>query len=62
MILIQVLIKVFIRRGIRVRIFLNRIDDVVVFNSLVKEDIFKIIYIELESLYKRVNDLGYKLN
>jgi ATP-dependent Clp protease ATP-binding subunit ClpC len=41
--------------------FLNRIDDVVVFNSLVKEDIFKIIDIELESLYKRVNDLGYKL-
>ncbi len=41
--------------------FLNRIDDVVMFNSLTKEDIFKIIDIELAGLYKRVNELGYKL-
>jgi ATP-dependent Clp protease ATP-binding subunit ClpC len=41
--------------------FINRIDDVIVFNSLSKEDIFKIIDIELEGLYKRVNELGYKL-
>lgn len=41
--------------------FLNRIDDVVVFNSLSKEDIFKIIDLELESLYKRVGELGYKV-
>jgi len=41
--------------------FLNRIDDVIVFNSLSKADIFKIIDIELEGLYKRVNELGYKL-
>jgi ATP-dependent Clp protease ATP-binding subunit ClpC len=40
---------------------LNRIDDVIVFNSLSKADIFKIIDIELEGLYKRVNELGYKL-
>jgi len=41
--------------------FLNRIDDVVLFNSLKIEDIHKIIDIELDGLYKRVEDLGYKL-
>jgi len=38
--------------------FLNRIDDIVMFNSLSKEDIYKIIDIELKGLFKRVNDLG----
>lgn len=42
--------------------FLNRIDDVVIFNSLTKDDIFKIIDIELESLYKRIEGLGYKID
>ena len=42
--------------------FLNRIDDVIMFNPLKKEDIFKIIDIELSGLYKRVEALGYKLN
>ncbi|SMO38556.1 ATP-dependent Clp protease ATP-binding subunit ClpC [Saccharicrinis carchari] len=41
--------------------FINRIDDVIVFNSLDKEDIFKIIDIELKGLYARVESLGYKL-
>ena len=41
--------------------FLNRIDDVVVFNSLTKEDIHKIIDIELSHLYKRVTEIGYSL-
>jgi ATP-dependent Clp protease ATP-binding subunit ClpC len=41
--------------------FLNRIDDVVVFNTLEKEDIDKIIDIELEKLLDRISDLGYKL-
>ncbi len=41
--------------------FLNRIDDVIVFNPLEKEHIDKIIDIELEKLYARVADLGYKL-
>ncbi len=41
--------------------FLNRIDDVIMFNSLNKEDINKIIDIELTGLYKRVQELGYKL-
>jgi ATP-dependent Clp protease ATP-binding subunit ClpC len=41
--------------------FLNRIDDVVLFNNLKKEDIHKIIDIELSALYKRVLDMGYKV-
>lgn len=39
--------------------FLNRIDDVVIFNSLGKEDIFQIIDIVLKGVYKRLADLGY---
>ena len=41
--------------------FLNRIDDVVVFNSLDKDDIHKIIDIELAKLYKRVNALNFTI-
>ncbi|HZW64032.1 MAG TPA: ATP-dependent Clp protease ATP-binding subunit [Flavobacteriaceae bacterium] len=41
--------------------FLNRIDDVVMFNALEKEHINKIIDIELEKLIKRIQDLGYSL-
>ena len=41
--------------------FLNRLDDVVVFNSLSKEDIFKIIDISLGKLFHRITDLGYKI-
>lgn len=41
--------------------FLNRIDDVIVFNSLNKENIHKIIDIELAALIKRVKDLGYSV-
>ncbi len=41
--------------------FLNRIDDVVIFNSLSKENIFKIIDITLKDLYKRLEDMGYRL-
>lgn len=39
--------------------FLNRIDDVILFNSLNKENIVKIIDIELRKLYGRINELGY---
>ncbi|HKL91308.1 MAG TPA: ATP-dependent Clp protease ATP-binding subunit, partial [Allomuricauda sp.] len=42
--------------------FLNRIDDVVVFNALEREDIHKIIDIELNKLYQRIKDIGYELN
>ena len=41
--------------------FLNRVDDVVVFNSLAKDDIFKIIDIELKALFGRVHSLGYEV-
>lgn len=41
--------------------FLNRIDDVVIFNSLTQEDIFKIIDISMKGVLKRVENLGYKL-
>ncbi|MDX5428378.1 MAG: ATP-dependent Clp protease ATP-binding subunit [Bacteroidota bacterium] len=41
--------------------FLNRIDDVVLFNSLDREHIHKIIDLELHKLFKRVEDLGYTL-
>jgi ATP-dependent Clp protease ATP-binding subunit ClpC len=41
--------------------FLNRIDDVVMFNSLTKENINKIIDIELKGLYDRVKSLGFQL-
>jgi ATP-dependent Clp protease ATP-binding subunit ClpC len=42
--------------------FLNRIDDVIVFNALEKEHIDLIIEIELKKLYARIAELGYKLN
>ena len=41
--------------------FLNRIDDVVIFDSLEREDIHKIIDIELSHLYERIKGLGYKI-
>ncbi len=41
--------------------FLNRVDDVMVFNTLDRDDIHKIIDIELDQLFARIKDLGYKL-
>jgi len=41
--------------------FLNRIDDVVIFDSLIREDIHKIIDIELNHLYKRIEEMGYSI-
>jgi len=41
--------------------FLNRIDDVMVFNNLDRDDIDKIIDIELDKLFNRINDIGYSL-
>jgi len=41
--------------------FLNRIDDVVIFDDIKREDIHKIIDIELSFVEKRVKALGYKL-
>jgi len=41
--------------------FLNRIDDVVLFNNLNQDHIKEIIHIEMKSLLKRVEEIGYKL-
>ncbi|HQV38193.1 MAG: ATP-dependent Clp protease ATP-binding subunit [Flavobacteriales bacterium] len=41
--------------------FLNRIDDIIMFNSLKREDIHKIIDIELGYVYMRISELGYDL-
>jgi ATP-dependent Clp protease ATP-binding subunit ClpC len=41
--------------------FLNRIDDVIIFNSLSKENIFEIIDILMKSVLKRLNNLGFSL-
>ena len=41
--------------------FLNRIDDIVVFNTLEKKDIRKIVDIELVHLIDRIYQLGYKI-
>ena len=42
--------------------FLNRVDDLVMFNTLSKDDIYKIIDIELKGLFKRIEELGYKIS
>ncbi len=42
--------------------FLNRIDDFVIFNSLTKKDISKIVDIELVKLTARIEKLGYSVN
>jgi ATP-dependent Clp protease ATP-binding subunit ClpC len=41
--------------------FLNRVDDMIIFHSLSREDIHLIIDLELAKLYGRINDLGYSL-
>jgi ATP-dependent Clp protease ATP-binding subunit ClpC len=41
--------------------FLNRIDDILVFNTLEKKDIRKIVDIELVHLIDRIYQLGYKI-
>jgi ATP-dependent Clp protease ATP-binding subunit ClpC len=42
--------------------FLNRIDDVVMFDSLERDDIHKIIEIELRQLYSRIQNMGYTIS
>lgn len=41
--------------------FLNRVDDIIMFDPLDKTAIHKIIDIELDEVYKRIGDLGYHL-
>ena len=42
--------------------FLNRIDDVIIFDSLAREDIHKIIDIELADLFARTEEAGFVLS
>jgi ATP-dependent Clp protease ATP-binding subunit ClpC len=41
--------------------FLNRIDDVLIFNNLEKDDISQIILIELKNMFRRVSAMGYEI-
>ncbi|MEX1190065.1 MAG: ATP-dependent Clp protease ATP-binding subunit [Bacteroidia bacterium] len=41
--------------------FLNRVDDVIMFNTLTKDHINTIIDIELAQVYKRIENMGYKI-
>ncbi len=41
--------------------FLNRIDDVIIFNSLTKDNIFNIIDILMKGVMKRLTTLGFSL-
>ncbi len=41
--------------------FLNRVDDIIMFDQLDKDSIFKIIDIELKDFYSRIEKLGFKL-
>ncbi|MCB0395688.1 MAG: ATP-dependent Clp protease ATP-binding subunit [Flavobacteriales bacterium] len=41
--------------------FLNRIDDIVLFNSLSREDIHKIIDVELQKVFDRIEKIGYQI-
>lgn len=42
--------------------FLNRIDEIVMFNSLTKADLAKIITIELKGLLERINAMGHQVS
>jgi ATP-dependent Clp protease ATP-binding subunit ClpC len=42
--------------------FLNRVDDIIMFKSLGRPEIHKIIDLELVKLFTRIEDLGYKLD
>jgi len=41
--------------------FINRIDDIIYFNSLHREDIHKIIDIELRGLFERIRKMGFEV-
>ncbi len=42
--------------------FLNRIDDVIIFNNLEKNSVEKIIHIELKKIFNRITDMGYTID
>lgn len=41
--------------------FLNRLDDIVLFDGLKKEDVLKIVDIEIQKVIKRLDEQGYKI-
>ncbi len=41
--------------------FLNRIDEIIIFNELEKEHIFQIIELQLRKVFKRINEKGYSI-
>jgi ATP-dependent Clp protease ATP-binding subunit ClpC len=41
--------------------FLNRIDDVVIFNSLEQEDILQIVNLAMAQLKERIDEMGYEV-
>jgi ATP-dependent Clp protease ATP-binding subunit ClpC len=41
--------------------FLNRVDEIINFNTLSKEDLLKIIEVELKKMYPRFDEIGYKI-
>jgi ATP-dependent Clp protease ATP-binding subunit ClpC len=41
--------------------FLNRLDEVIYFNALPKEDLLKILEIHIKDLQKKVEEIGYKI-
>lgn len=41
--------------------FINRIDDIIIFNSLTKESLYSIIDVELRKLTKKIEDLGFNI-
>ena len=42
--------------------FINRLDDIVYFKELIKEDMLKILEVELSKVLPRIESLGYKIN
>ena len=41
--------------------FINRVDDIIMFDQLDKDSIFSIIDLELKGFFERVKNLGYEL-
>lgn len=41
--------------------FINRLDDIIIFNSLNEKDLKKIVELELEIIEKRIIEIGYKV-
>lgn len=42
--------------------FINRVDDIIIFDSLGKKDLYKIIDIELKEVFSRINNLNYNIS